>query len=175
MGRLTSLLSLNRVIHVREENSAGVLVVDDDDNLRELLEEAILEWGYDVTTAGSGREALRRMARKRFRIIICDLKMPGMDGLELLRKIRKRDETARLIIITGYATIDTAVKTIEAGAFDYVTKPFQLNDLKRIMKKAMVKAVVPASRKRLLEKLGRAYGKLDVMRAIQRNSLDEPG
>ncbi len=158
-----------------DTKSAGVLVVDDDNNLRELLEEALMDWGYAVSTAKSGDEALKRMGRKKPIVVICDLKMPGMGGLELLKKIKARHTNVHVIVITGYATIETAIKTIEAGAFDYITKPFRLDELKRIMKRACTLAAVPSGRKRLIEKLNKAYGKLDVMRAIQRSSADEPG
>jgi len=160
---------------VGESKAAGVLVVDDDDSLRELLEEAVREWGYDVATARSGEEALESIGRKKFNLVICDLKMPGMDGLELLKEIKVRDNKVHVIVITGYATLDTVIKTIEAGAFDYITKPFRIEELRRIMKKAGPRGVPAGRRKRLFEKLNEAYGKLDVMRAIQRNSADEPG
>ena len=158
-----------------EAKAAGVLVVDDDSNLRELLEEAVRDWGYAVTTARSGEEALESIGRKKFNIVICDLKMPGMDGLELLKKIKACDKKVHVIVITGYATLETVVKTIEAGAFDYITKPFRLEELRRIMNKAGPRGVMAGTRKRLFDKLNKAYGRLDVMRAIQRNSADEPG
>jgi len=160
---------------VGEAKAAGVLVVDDDSNLRELLEEAVRDWGYAVTTARSGEEALESIGRKKFNIVICDLKMPGMDGLELLKKIKACDKKVHVIVITGYATLETVVKTIEAGAFDYITKPFRLEELRRIMNKAGPRGVMAGTRKRLFDKLNKAYGRLDVMRAIQRNSADEPG
>ena len=156
-------------------DSAGVLVVDDDNCLRDLLEEAVREWGYAVSTARSGEEALESISKEKFNFVICDLKMPGMDGLELLRKIKAIDNKVHVIVITGFATLDTVVKTVEAGAFDYITKPFRLEELRRIMKKAGPRGVIAGTRKRLLDKLNKAYGRLDVMRAIQRNSADETG
>ncbi len=158
-----------------DAKAAGVLVVDDDDSLRELLEEAVRDWGYDVSTACSGEEALESIERKKFNIVICDLKMPGMDGLELLKKIKASDKKVHVIVITGFATLETVIKTIEAGAFDYITKPFRIEELRRIMKKAGPRGVMAGTRQRLFEKLNKAYGRLDVMRAIQRNSADEPG
>ncbi len=158
-----------------QEVKAGVLVVDDDRCLRELLEEAIKDWGYTVSTAKTGEEALESISKKDFKIVVCDLKMPGMDGLELLKGIKDSGKKVHVIVITGYATLDTVVKSIEAGAFDFITKPFRLDELRRIMRKAGPSVGKGARRKRLFDKLNKAYGRLDVLRAIQRNRLDELG
>jgi len=154
----------------------GLLVVDDEANMCEMLATLLSGRGYEVATAQSGAEGLARLADDpAIRLVLCDLKMPGMDGLELLKKIKACDKKVHVIVITGYATLETVVKTIEAGAFDYITKPFRLEELRRIMNKAGPRGVMAGTRKRLFDKLNKAYGRLDVMRAIQRNSADEPG
>jgi len=160
---------------VANKTSTRVLIVDDDTNLRELLEEAVKDWGYDVFIAGSGEDAIKLMGRKKFNIVICDLKMPGMGGLKLLKKIKAHDKEVHVIVITGYATIETALKAIDAGACDYLTKPFRLDELHDVLKKICETAVFHDGDTRLLDKLSKTYGELDVMQAIQRNRADEPG
>lgn len=87
-----------------------ILITDDDGDLRELLTEAVKNWGYVVSVAKDGDEALKKLRMERFDIVISDLMMPGMDGIALLRKIKELDEETLVIIITGYATIETAVR-----------------------------------------------------------------
>ncbi len=154
--------------------SVKVLIVDDDTNLRELLAEAVRDWGYDVYIAESCEDAIDLMADERFNIVICDLKMPGRGGLSLLERIKSRRKDVNVIIITGYATIDTAVKVIEAGAYDYLTKPFQLDELKAVLKKSSDKPHLPQNDAVLFDKLRDTYGDLEVMKTIQRNRTDKP-
>jgi len=155
--------------------STKVLIVDDDTNLRELLAEAVSDWGYDVYIAESGEEAIALMGQKNFSAVICDLKMPGIGGLRLLEGIKAHKKNVNVIVMTGYATIDTAVKVIEAGAYDYLTKPFQLDELKAVLKKSSNKARLPENDTVLFDKLRDTYGDLEVMKTIQRNRTDEPG
>src|SRR3989304_4027329 len=113
-----------------------ILITDDDLDLRELLTEAVKSWGYEVSIAKNGDEALRKLRMDRFHMVITDLMMPGMDGLALLQKIRELDKDILVIIITGYATIETAVRAIENGAYDYIPKPFRLDGLMKVIKNA---------------------------------------
>jgi len=155
--------------------STKVLIVDDDTNLRELLAEAVRDWGYDVYIAESGEEAIALMGQKSFGVVICDLKMPGIGGLRLLEGIKAHKKNVNVIVMTGYATIDTAVKVIEAGAYDYLTKPFRLDELKAVLKKSSDKTLPQKNETVLFDKLRDTYGKLEVMKTIQRNRTDEPG
>ncbi|GMR05203.1 MAG: hypothetical protein BMS9Abin23_1149 [Thermodesulfobacteriota bacterium] len=138
-----------------------VLMTDDDRNLRDLLEEALMDWGYEVRVAVSGEDALEKIKAERSDIVITDLRMPGMGGLKLLEKIKEYDEDILVIVITGYATIETAVKAIESGAYDYITKPFRLDELMVIMKNASNLLGLTARNRALLEKLDEAYGEID--------------
>ncbi len=157
------------------KNPTRVLIVDDDTSLRELLGEIVEEWGYDVTVACNAAEAMEILSGKKFNIVLCDLKMPGMGGLKLLKKIKAHDKDICIIVITGYGTVDTAVKAIDAGAFDYLTKPFPLDDLKATMIKTSEVTVFSDKNSRALNKLEKNFGSLDVMQAIQRKRADEPG
>src|SRR3989338_6035402 len=105
-----------------------VLITDDDIDLRELLVEAVRNWGFQAELAKDAEEALRKLRMEHYDILISDLMMPGIDGLQLLRKAMELDSGLLVIIITGYATIETAVKAIDLGAYDYIAKPFRLDE-----------------------------------------------
>lgn len=141
-----------------------ILITDDDMDLRELLTEAVKNWGYEVSVARDGDEALRKLRMERFDIVITDLMMPGMDGLALLQKIKELDKEILVIIITGYATIETAVKAIENGAYDYIAKPFRLDELMIVIKNACERLRLVLQNRNLLEELRTAYGEIAVLK-----------
>jgi DNA-binding NtrC family response regulator len=141
-----------------------ILITDDDMDLRELLTEAVKNWGYEVSVARDGDEALRKLRMERFDIVITDLMMPGMDGLALLQKIKDLDKEILVIIITGYATIETAVKAIESGAYDYIAKPFRLDELMIVIKNACERLRLVLQNRALLEELRTAYGEIGVLK-----------
>ncbi|MFH1568379.1 MAG: sigma-54 dependent transcriptional regulator [Gemmatimonadota bacterium] len=113
-----------------------ILVVDDEKVVRESLCEWFTEDGYVVDTAADGAEALRKVDEDTWDILLVDIKMPGMDGLELQRRVKRADPNAIVIIITAYATVDTAVQALKQGAYDYITKPIDPDDLARVIGKA---------------------------------------
>ena len=156
-----------------------ILITDDDVNLRELLTEAVKSWGYSVCTSRDGDEALKRLKMEKFDIVIADLMMPIMDGLTLLNRIEELDRDALVIIITGYATIDTAVKAIEAGAYDYIAKPFRLDELMIVLNNACERLMLTAQNKALLQELRNAYAEIAMLRNSNGNlfetSDDEDG
>lgn len=141
-----------------------ILITDDDMDLRELLTEAVKNWGYEVSVARDGDGALRKLRMERFDIVITDLMMPGMDGLALLQKIKDLDKEILVIIITGYATIETAVKAIESGAYDYIAKPFRLDELMIVIKNACERLRLVLQNRALLEELRTAYGEIGVLK-----------
>lgn len=105
---------------------AKILIVDDEPDMLELLSMIITEkTPYEVITTNNPLEAPELVKNNTFDLIISDLKMPGMDGLELLNSIKKIDENLTVIIITAYGTIESAVETMHKGAFDFITKPFR--------------------------------------------------
>lgn len=152
-----------------------ILITDDDIDLRELLTEAVQNWGYEVSVARDGDEALRKLRMERFDIVITDLMMPGMDGLALLQRIKELDKEILVIIITGYATIETAVKAIENGAYDYIAKPFRLDELMIVIKNACERLRLVLQNRNLLEELRTAYGEIAVLKkAISGAGQGEP-
>ena len=113
-----------------------ILIVDDEKVVRESLCEWFTEDGYEVDTAADGAEALRKIDESTWDILLVDIKMPGMDGLEVQRRVKQADPAAIVIIITAYATVDTAVEALKQGAYDYITKPIDPDDLARVIAKA---------------------------------------
>ncbi len=119
---------------------ASVLVIDDERGLRDLLAYELSQEGFEVTTAENGMAAVEAVKRQRFDLAITDLKMPGMDGMQTLEALRQIDPDLEVIIATGYATVDTAVESLKRGAYDYIQKPYDLNDLKALLERAMEKS-----------------------------------
>ena len=115
----------------------SILIVDDEAIVRESLSEWFLEDGYKVETAENAVEALHKINKTRFDIYFLDIKMPGMDGMELHRRIREIDSQAMVIIITAYGAVDTAVQALKEGAFDYITKPFDPDTLSHLLRNAV--------------------------------------
>jgi DNA-binding NtrC family response regulator len=101
-----------------------ILVVDDEDIVRTSCSRTLSPEGYEVRLAKNGAEGLMMASEERFDLVLTDLKMPDMDGIEVLRIIKEKWPETAVIIVTGYQTVDTAVKAIKLGAYDYIEKPF---------------------------------------------------
>ena len=109
----------------KNDNVIQVLVVDDELNIREGSQRILRRGGFDVLTASTGLEALELLESQIVPIILLDLKMPGMDGMEVLKRVRQLDETILVIVITGFATVETAIEAMKQGAYDFIPKPFR--------------------------------------------------
>ena len=115
----------------------GILIVDDEPSVRDSLHQWFRADGYRVDTADEAYSALKKLQESPWDIILLDIKMPGMNGIELQNRIKQIDKNIVTIIITAYATVDTAIQALKAGAFDYVTKPIDPDDLSRLIKNAV--------------------------------------
>jgi two-component system NtrC family response regulator len=114
-----------------------ILVIDDDESLRRVLEYNLAQEGYAVLTAGSGEQGLELLKKERADLVVTDVRMPGMDGLQVLEGVRKVDPNIQVIILTAFGTIEMAVEAMKAGAFHYISKPFNRDELKLTIKKAL--------------------------------------
>jgi DNA-binding NtrC family response regulator len=136
-------------------NNQGVniLVVDDEFSVRDSLCNWFKIEGYRVDTAGNGMEALKKLQEDVWDIVLVDIKMPGMDGMELQRQIKKIDNTMIVIIITAYATVDTAVEAMKEGAYDYLSKPIDPDKLSILVRNAVNQRRLVAENLQLREKV----------------------
>ncbi len=123
----------------REEQNGAILIVDDDQSLREFLEIFFAKEGFRVFTAGDGEEALKLLEKTSVDLVLADIRMPKVDGLKFLKLLRRKGLELPIIMITAYASLDSAVEAKKEGAFDYVSKPFKLDELRALVNKALQK------------------------------------
>lgn len=118
------------------ESSKSILIIDDEENIRKYLERSLNKNGFETYTAQYGKEGINLLIQKHIDIILLDLNLPDIDGLEALQEIKKLDAQSVVIIITAYGDINSAVEAIKLGAFDYLTKPFDFEDIKIVINNA---------------------------------------
>ncbi len=118
-------------------NIGRLLIVDDNPSICETLSEYFESFGHRVVTAVDGEDALKKFVPGEFDCIISDLMMPKMDGLELLKLVKMQDDRVFFVMMTGYPKIDNAIDAIKAGAYDYVTKPFNMEDIRIKVERAI--------------------------------------
>ncbi len=124
---------------LKKDKGLKLLVVEDDKPLRELLQMELSRSGYKVEVATDGAEGLHKYREENFNVVLLDVKMPGMDGIEVLRQMRAETNLPEVIMFTGHGAIDTAVECIKYGAYDYLTKPVKLDELEMVIDKAYEK------------------------------------
>jgi DNA-binding NtrC family response regulator len=134
------------------------LIVEDETTLRESLKRVFGREGYDVEAASSAEEALARIEGEAFDVILTDIILPGIDGIELLGKVRERTADQIVIVMTAYATLDTAVRALRAGAYDYVIKPVIHEEIKRIVRNALQTRALQAENVILKKQIDERYG-----------------
>ena len=108
-----------------------ILVVDDEHLIRWSLEQSLMKQGYDVVTAASGEEAVKHVLDDAPELVLLDIQLPGMDGLEVLQKVKEIDSEIIVVMVTALGVLETAVKAMRLGAYDYINKPFDPNELVR--------------------------------------------
>ncbi len=131
----------------------SILIVDDEESVRDSLHNWFIEDGYDVERAENAKNALLMLESRKFDIILADIKMPGMDGMEMHRRIRALNSDTIVIIMTAFASVDTAVQALKDGAFDYITKPFDPDDLSHLIRNAATQISLRAENEALKRKV----------------------
>jgi DNA-binding NtrC family response regulator len=121
------------------EPVADILVVEDEDIARRNLEHILKKETYKVTAAKSGQRAIELLTRRDFDLVLTDLKMDGMDGMQVLRKSRELQPNTEVVVITGYATVDSAVAAMKEGAYYYIAKPYNIAEIRQIVRQALTK------------------------------------
>ncbi len=134
-----------------------ILIVDDEESQRKMLQKILIREGYEVEIAANGQEALGRFREKGADVVVTDIKMPDIDGLQLFHEIRGIDQNAAVILITAYGKLDVAVQAMADGASYYLTKPVDVNHLKVLIRKALEGRKLLEENKRLREEVGERY------------------
>lgn len=142
--------SIEKNIMNKKEN---ILIVDDEKIVRESLFHWFEEEGYEVDTAEDGETALKKYEKNKYDLLLVDMKMPGMSGLELLSTIKSIDKNSVIILITAFASVPTAIAALKNGAYDYVTKPVDPDELAHLVKKALEQRALKIENKQLKEKI----------------------
>lgn len=138
-----------------EQQQARILIAEDEANLRLVLQKELERLGYRVQAAPDGEAALRRLEESNVDVLLCDINMPRIDGMELLRRVHQRPNPPEVIMLTGQATVETAVEAMKLGAYDYLTKPYRITELDVRVKQAADKRRLRVDNVRLREQLAR--------------------
>jgi len=134
-------------------NPLNILFVDDEQDFLATLLKRIKKRGINALGAGSGQEALLRLQEQSFDAVVLDVKMPGMDGIETLRQIKKQRPLVEVIMLTGHADVEVAVTGMELGAFDYLMKPMDIDELMYKLEDAHKKKLIQEKKIRAMEKM----------------------
>ncbi|PLX80768.1 MAG: DNA-binding response regulator [Desulfuromonas sp.] len=137
--------------------SEKILIVDDEEGMRKLLGRILVKNGYDTVSAPSAEEALRLVEADQFDLVITDIKMPGMDGLQLLQELKAFNPGLPIIVITAYGTVESAVQALRAGAYDYITKPFENDEIRLTVAKTFERERLLAENRYLHDELEGRY------------------
>jgi DNA-binding NtrC family response regulator len=117
--------------------SGRILVVDDEKNIRLTLGQTLAMVGYTVETAVNGEDALNQLQSRPFDLMLLDLRMPGMDGIEVLRQVMERRPETRVVVVTAHGSVDTAVEAMKLGAVDFIQKPFAPQEIRDLVRKVL--------------------------------------
>lgn len=138
------------------EKKIHILVADSQPDMLDVLTDVLKDEGYQVTTAHNGSQALERAKVISFNIAIVDIKLPGLSGMELIRKLKEADPELTIIIMTGYSSLETAVETAKSGVYDYITKPFPAEEILLAIRRAVKEQGIFTENKKLLRELEEA-------------------
>lgn len=145
------------------QNGAKLLIVDDERIALRNLEHVMKKEGYDVTGTQSGPNAVKLLEEQQFDVVLTDLRMEKVDGMQILRKCRELYPDAEVVMITGYATLESAVEAMKHGAFSYIAKPFKLDEVRKVVREATEKVSLKRENRRLREQLETYQGKVKII------------
>jgi DNA-binding NtrC family response regulator len=144
-------------------NTVKLLIIDDERIALRNLEHVMKKEGYDVTSTQSGMNALKLLDEQQFDVVLTDLRMEKIDGMQILAKSRERHPDSEVIMITGFATLDSAVDAMRHGAFHYIAKPFKLDEVRQVVKEAIAKVMLKKENQNLREQLEHYQGKVKII------------
>jgi two-component system response regulator HydG len=142
---------------------ARLLVVDDEAIALRNLERVLAREGYAVATASSGQSALRQLRLRAFDVVLTDLKMEKVDGLQVLKRCKDVDPDVEVILITGYAAVESAIEAMKQGAYHYVAKPFKLDEVRKVVREAVEKVALKKENRRLRERVDGLRDRIDIV------------
>jgi len=145
---------------------ARILVIDDEKSIRKTLREILEYEKYTVDEAADGNEGLTLLQKETYDVVLCDIKMPKMDGIEVLEKIMALNNETPVVMISGHGTIETAVEAVKKGAFDFIAKPLDLNRLLVTIRNAMDKSLLVTETKALKKKVSKTFDMIGESKAI---------
>ncbi|MEA1924039.1 MAG: response regulator [Pseudomonadota bacterium] len=156
----------------KSEKSLHILVVDDEQGIREGAERILLRMGFTVSTASRGAEGLEIIYAEPVHIVFLDLKMPGMGGMEVLARIKEFNEKIMVIVVTGFATIETAIEAMKKGAYDFIPKPFEPDSLRMVVRRAQERMELSLEAERLEKERNRTLLDLDNEKSRTRSIIE---
>lgn len=145
------------------ENNARILIVDDEKIALKNLDHVMKKEGYEVTATQSGQNALKLLEERQFDVVLTDLKMEKVDGMQILNKTREMYPDTEVIMITGFATLESAVEAMKHGAFYYIAKPFKLDEVRKVVKEAVEKVRLKGENRQLREEIESYQGKVKII------------
>ena len=138
-----------------------ILIAEDDDSFREMIQDFLKTPQRTIFSFKNGQEAIQALRKGKFDLVISDLMMPGADGMEVLREAKEMNPDSVVILVTGYASLDSALRAIRGGAYDYIRKPFKLDELEIVVKNACEKILLVRENKGLLRRLREALEEMN--------------
>ncbi|MBI5409982.1 MAG: response regulator [Nitrospirae bacterium] len=149
-----------------QKSDFKILVADDDEMVREVIVKFLSEQGYSVTTANDGLDAVRLLRLEDIQLVLTDLRMPGADGMEVLSTAMKINPGIAVVILTAYGTLDTALEAVKEGAYDYIVKPFVMQQLLLTVRNAYRMTSLVKENERLSKHLKETYRNLDNVKTL---------
>jgi signal transduction histidine kinase/DNA-binding response OmpR family regulator len=152
---------------------ARILVVDDEDQVVQIFQDLLTQQGYEVVACGNGEDAIQKVTSQKFDLVLTDINLPGTDGLEVVRAAKAADKDTCVILITGYASTTTAIDALRQGAYDYITKPFDLWETAKAIERGIESRMLARENRRLIHELGLANAELQQHEAILRRKVEQ--
>ncbi len=149
-----------------EKSKFKILVADDAEMVREVIVKFLSEEGYSVVAASDGLAAIRLLRLEDIKLVITDFRMPGADGMEVLRSAMKINPKIAVVIVTAYGTLDTALEVMREGAYDYILKPFKMQELLIVVRNAYNRAILISENEELSNHLRETYRNLEIIRTL---------
>ena len=154
----------------KENDKVNILIVDDDPFLRDLLVRYFTQQGYNVQAVESGIEAKEEMGKVSYQIVVIDILLSEMNGIELVDELKAMDSEIIIVLMTGHPSLETALAALKKGVQDYLVKPFRLEQLHEVLKRCLENKQILCENKKLKEELGEARQQLDRYQSLIRQS-----